>query len=137
MTISTHVLDAVQGKPAAGIAVALETLGVGGSGPESIEQQPRWTVLAEQVTNADGRVPDLMAPATRPHGGDELGGLGSSEGSILGPGTYRLRFDTGNYFQGETFYPEVAITFTVIDASAHHHVPLLLSPYSYSTYRGS
>lgn len=58
----------------------------------------------------------------------------------LAPGVYRLRFDTGGYFRGlgvPTFYPEVTITFEITDASAHYHVPVLLSPYAYSTYRGS
>ena len=58
----------------------------------------------------------------------------------LGPGTYRLRFDTGGYFaatQQTGFYPEVVLTFDITDAQQHYHVPLLLSPYAYSTYRGS
>ncbi|MEH3141572.1 MAG: hydroxyisourate hydrolase [Mycobacterium kyogaense] len=76
--------------------------------------------MAAGVTDDDGRVGELAAE--------------------LAAGTYRLRFDTAGYFtaQGVTgFYPEVVITFEVTDAQAHHHVPLLLSPYAYSTYRGS
>ena len=78
---------------------------------------PSPTPLAERVTDADGRISDLATE--------------------LSAGTYRLTFDTGRYFDGQTFYPEVAITFTVSDRSEHYHVPLLLSPYAFSTYRGS
>ena len=105
--LSTHVLDAVNGAPAAGIAVSL--FGTGAS------------ALTTATTDADGRVPEL-AP------------------SPLEPGVYRLSFDTGSYFAQlgvPTFYPEVSISFTVTDAGAHYHVPVLLSPYAYSTYRGS
>lgn len=76
-------------------------------------------VLAEARTDADGRVRELGA---------------------LSAGTYRLTFDTGGYFAAtgqQGFYPEVAVTFAVTDAERHHHVPLLLSPFAYSTYRGS
>ena len=74
-------------------------------------------VLAAGTTDADGRVGDL---------GPER----------LAPGTYRLRFDTAAYAGGEAFFPEVVVTF-VVAGEAHHHVPLLLSPFGYSTYRGS
>jgi 5-hydroxyisourate hydrolase len=77
-------------------------------------------VLADATTDGDGRVPNFAAP--------------------LDGGTYRLRFDTGGYFaatQQTGFYPEVVVTFDVSDARQHHHVPLLLSPFAYSTYRGS
>jgi 5-hydroxyisourate hydrolase len=100
-TLSTHVLDAVRGAPAAGIGVTL-------LGPDGGE-------FAAGVTGADGR----------------LGGLGGE----LAPGSYRLRFDTGGYF-AETFFPEITIAF-VITAERHYHVPVLLSPFAYSTYRGS
>lgn len=106
MSLSTHVLDAVTGTPAVGIAVTLT-----GSGS---------TVLATAVTDDDGRVKDLA--------------------EHLAPGTYRLAFDTAGYFAANTiaaFYPEVVIAFQVTDPAAHYHVPLLLSPYAYSTYRGS
>jgi 5-hydroxyisourate hydrolase len=76
--------------------------------------------LAEAVTDADGRVRELAAE--------------------LDEGTHRIVFDTAGYFASagrETFYPEVTVTFTVTDPRRHHHVPLLLSPYSYSTYLGS
>jgi len=74
----------------------------------------QWTVLAEGRTDADGRVPVLAAETPT--------------------GTYRLRFDTA---ARNEFFPEVLITFVITDAAAHHHVPLLLSPFAYSTYRGS
>lgn len=105
-SLSTHVLDAVTGRPAAGMTVRLETLS--GAAP-----QP----LADRVTDADGRVPDLAA--------------------ALAPGEYRLVFDTGAYSGPDAFYPEVAIAFRVGPGGGHLHVPLLLSPFSYSTYRGS
>lgn len=105
MSLSTHVLDAALGRPAAGVPVRLEHGNV---------------ILAHAVTDDDGRV-------------RELGDLG-----VLGVGTYRLVFDTAAYFAGAPcFYPEVVVTFAVIDAAQHHHVPLLLSPFAYSTYRGS
>jgi 5-hydroxyisourate hydrolase len=75
------------------------------------------TLIAAGVTDGDGRVADFA--------GD------------VEPGVYRLRFDVENYLAAETFYPEVLVTFRVADAGAKHHVPLLLSPFAYSTYRGS
>ncbi|WP_206787067.1 hydroxyisourate hydrolase [Amycolatopsis sp. MtRt-6] len=74
--------------------------------------------IAEGRTDDDGRVRDL-GPET------------------LAPGSYRLVFDTGTYLGPDAFFPEVALTFRITDGSAHHHVPLLLSPFAYSTYRGS
>jgi 5-hydroxyisourate hydrolase len=106
MSVSTHVLDAVSGRPAAGVRVVLDQR----TGDE-------WDVIATRETNADGRVADLAPDAPA--------------------GVYRLRFDVEGYLGPDTFYPEVAITFRVTDAAAHHHVPLLLSPFAYSTYRGS
>lgn len=108
MSLSTHVLDAVSGIPAAGVAVRVESR-VDGS----------WQPVAEAVTDADGRVRDLGTP---------------------GVGVHRITFDTGAYFTRRdvpAFYPEVSVTFQVQDADAHHHVPLLLSPFAFSTYRGS
>ena len=101
--VTTHVLDAALGRPAAGMAVRLE----------------RWdgAVVAEVRTDTDGRARDL----------------GDHE-----PGDYRLVFGTGPWFAAagrDTFYPEVAVGFRL--GLGHHHVPLLLSPYAYSTYRGS
>jgi 5-hydroxyisourate hydrolase len=108
--VTTHVLDAALGRPAAGVAVQL-----------SRAERDGWVALAEGVTDADGRLPDL-GPAT------------------LAPGTYGLRFDTAAYFAAtarESFYPEVTVAFTITDGGGHYHVPLLLSPFAYSTYRGS
>lgn len=107
--LTTHVLDAVTGTPAAGVAVTV-----------SARDGDGWGPLASGVTDADGRIGDL--------GPDRLA-----------PGEYQVRFDTGMYFSRrdvESFYPEVTITFTVTDGE-HYHVPLLLSPFAYSTYRGS
>ena len=108
--ITTHVLDTARGLPAAGVAVRLERVPADG--------QP----LGRSVTDADGRARDV-GPA------------------VLPPGTYRLVFDTGAYFAGQgaepAFFPEVIVTFRVGGEARHHHVPLLLSPFAYSTYRGS
>ncbi|MUM18535.1 hydroxyisourate hydrolase [Mycobacterium sp. CBMA271] len=104
--LSTHVLDAVSGRPAQGVRVTL----LGSSGEQ----------LGSATTNPDGRIRDLA-------------------GSELAAGRYRLVFDTGTWFTDngiEGFYPEVIISFDA-DGSGHLHVPLLLSPYAYSTYRGS
>lgn len=108
--ITTHVLDTVQGVPAPGIAVQL--LAQDGDG---------WQLVAEAVTDADGRAKQL---------GPER----------LSSGAYRLRFDTGAYFaasESPTFFPEALLTFLVDEERPHYHVPLLLSPFAYSTYRGS
>jgi len=100
-SLSTHVLDATTGQPAAGVAVRLSRDGA---------------ELAAASTDTDGRIGKL------------------ADG--LAAGTYRLVFDTGRYFTA-TFYPEVVVTFTVSGPERHYHVPLLLSPFAYSTYRGS
>lgn len=108
MSLSTHVLDATTGAPAVGVAVRVET-----------QHGDHWHAGSEHRTDQDGRISAFDAPA---------------------PGVHRIRFDTGAYFAGrevETFYPEVAITFVVKDAEGHYHVPLLLSPFAFSTYRGS
>ncbi|MGP6178355.1 hydroxyisourate hydrolase [Microbacterium sp. A196] len=108
--ITTHVLDAVQGVPAPGIEVQLFA-----------EKAGQWSVIAEAVTDADGRAKRL---------GPER----------LDAGIYRLRFDTGAYFAASdtpTFFPEALLTFLVDEERPHYHVPLLLSPFAYSTYRGS
>ena len=106
MSLSTHVLDAVTGRPAVGVPVTLvDTSGA---------------VLSSATTDDDGRIAGL---ADAPE-----------------PGVYRLRFDTASYFAAHRvtgFYPEVIITFEITDVEAKYHVPLLLSPYAYSTYRGS
>lgn len=108
--LSTHVLDAVSGRPAQGVRVTLL---------DSADAQ-----LGSATTDPDGRIRDLA-------------------GSELAAGRYRLVFDTGTWFTDngiEGFYPEVIISFQfddTADGSGHLHVPLLLSPYAYSTYRGS
>ncbi|MGP4015390.1 hydroxyisourate hydrolase [Saccharopolyspora sp. 5N708] len=110
--ITTHVLDAARGTPAAGVAVRLET---------AADPLADWTALAEGRTDDDGRIKEL-GPAR------------------LGAGDYRLTFDTGGYFDRHgvaSFYPQVQITFRITDPAQHYHVPLLLSPFAYSTYRGS
>jgi 5-hydroxyisourate hydrolase len=107
MTVSTHVLDAALGRPAAGVPVRLD-------GPDG-------SFAVDAVTDADGRVAQLAR-------------------TPLEPGEYRLRFDTGAYFAAsghDVFYPEVVVTFHIADPAQHYHVPLLLSPFAYSTYRGS
>ena len=110
--ITTHVLDTAQGRPAVGVGVILERL----SGHA-------WQVLGGGTTDVDGRLRSLLEPGE------------------LQTGTYRLIFETGAYFaeQGiaRSFYPQAVVIFSVADASSHYHVPLLLSPFGYSTYRGS
>lgn len=106
-TLSTHVLDTSRGRPAEGIAVVLE--------------QVDGTVLGEGTTDGDGRV----------------GSIGPER---MEAGDYRLRFASGAYFAAQEaagFYPEVVIVFTISDADQHYHVPVLLNPFGYSTYRGS
>ena len=108
--VTTHVLDATTGTPAVGLSVMLSARGEDG-----------WLVIASGVTDADGRV----------------GSLGPES---LNTGIYQVRFDTGAYFARggqESFYPSVEIAFHITDAEQHYHVPLLLSPFAYSTYRGS
>ena len=110
MSLSSHVLDAVRGAPARGVGIRWERRTTGG-----------WEPVAEAVTDDDGRVQDW-------------------DGQPTTEGVHRLVFDSGGYFVGQgvrTFYPEVVVVFDVVDADAHHHVPLLLSPFAYSTYRGS
>jgi 5-hydroxyisourate hydrolase len=109
--ITTHVLDTAHGKPAAGVPILLERF-----------DEDHWWILGRGSTDEDGRLRDLLP-----------------EGAPLVAGRYRLTFDTGAYFRSRgqsAFYPEVAVVFAVA-AGEHHHVPLLLSPFGYSTYRGS
>ena len=116
MGISTHVLDTAKGLPAAGIAVSLS------HGPylapfrEPQMDREGWVVVATGSTDADGRL--KLA--------DEM----------PVPGLYRISFDTGAY-NPEGFFPRVVIEFMVEQGAKHYHVPLLLSPFGYSTYRGS
>lgn len=108
--ITTHVLDIARGRPAMGIAILLE-----------IQRESGWTEVGHAQTDADGRARQIA-------------------GSALIAGVYRLTFDVETYFQEEgieAFYPIASIVFHVRDANQHYHVPLLLSPFGYSTYRGS
>lgn len=108
--LTTHILDTARGLPASGVLVRCE---------QSIKNE--WVWLAESTTDADGRA--------------RL----SSSAEILPPGTYRLTFEVENYFESQqtpAFYPLVQVIFAVREAR-HYHVPLLLSPFGYSTYRGS
>ena len=109
--LTTHVLDTSVGRPGKNITVKLQQ-GVNDG----------WQTIAQGITDADGRVADLLPPE-----------------KLLAPGNYKLVFETGAYFTASNvkgFYPEVEIQFTVFD-DAHYHVPLLINPFGYSTYRGS
>ena len=109
--ITTHALDTRSGKPAAGLPITLF-----GQDKES------WIKLAAGVTNEDGRITDLLKPGS------------------LTPGIYKMYFDTSTYHQQQSvqgFYPEVNIIFEIKSVDEHYHIPLLLSPFGYSTYRGS
>jgi len=109
--ITTHVLDVAHGRPAAGVAVLLERADASGAFHEA----------GRGVTDADGRARELLA-------------------APLTAGTWRLTFETGAYFGAAgvaAFHPVVSVTFAVADAAQHHHVPLLVSPFGYTTYRGS
>ena len=108
-TLSTHVLDATAGQPAAGVAVRLEHHGPGG-----------WSPAGTGETDADGRL--------------------RLEDQGFEPGVYRITFGSGAYFEARglaSFYPEVTVTFEMTLDGGHYHVALLLSPFAYSTYRGS
>ncbi len=111
--ITTHILDTTSGKPGAGIPVVLERK----------THLSGWQTVAEGITDIDGRVNDLLSPT-----------------EAFLPGHYRLIFDTGAYFAMrsiECFFPQITVSFVVKDSVQHFHVPLLLSPFGYSTYRGS
>ncbi len=113
VTISTHVLDISIGMPAADISVRLEQMDASGD----------ITLVMSARTNADGRVPSLVP-----------------EGATMSAGICRLTFEVGEYFEAtgrEAFYPRTSIDFIVGERPQHYHVPLLLSPFGYSTYRGS
>ena len=110
--ITTHVLDTAAGRPAAGMVVVLKHLGEDG----------RWHQIAEGRTDDQGRLNNLLTADT------------------LVDGRYRLSFATGEYFQRnlvQSLYPQVSVEFQVTAADEHYHIPLLLSPFGYSTYRGS
>ena len=109
--ITTHILDTSIGKPASGITIILY-----------IGENDEWTEISRGKTNDDGRISDLLV-----------------KDLVLQRGIYKLRFETKDYFdknQVRTFYPYVEIIFD-IQANEHYHVPLLLNPFGYSTYRGS
>ncbi len=105
--ISTHVLDLSQGKPAFNVPVKLERFELGG-----------WVEVASRFTTTDGRCDEILPP------------------NAVSPGKYRLIFDTAAY-QDASLYPEVFISFSVTPGSVNYHLPLLLSPHGYTTYRGS
>jgi 5-hydroxyisourate hydrolase len=109
--ITTHVLDTSRGRPAIGVQVRLQ-----------MKSGDTWKTLGAGLTDANGRCAGLL--------GD----------SRLEAGTYRLLFNAGPYFRGqhtETFYSEISVVFEVLHPETHYHVPLLISPFGYSTYRGS
>ena len=110
--ITTHVLDTSEGKPAVGISIEL------------FEQNDgHWNSLSKGITNTDGRIAGLLP-----------------EGTVLNAGFYKMNFNTGDYFDAKEkqgFYPYVDIVFELGDDGSHYHIPLLLSAFGYSTYRGS
>ena len=109
--LTTHVLDTSVGRPGKNITVRLKK-----------NDNGNWKIFAQGITNEDGRIADLFP-----------------SGKLLSPGNYKMVFETGDYYDAQkikSFYPETEIQFTVTDA-AHYHVPLLINPFGYSTYRGS
>jgi 5-hydroxyisourate hydrolase len=109
--LTTHILDTTKGKPAAGVTVILFH-----------HKKEEWIEMTTGITNNDGRIPDLL-----------------KKGVIMELGAYKLRFETQSYFAKhaiQTFYPFIEISF-VVATEEHYHVPLLLNPFGYSTYRGS
>jgi len=110
--VSSHILDTSLGLPARGVLVTMFAMG----------GEQAWTKLQSRVTNDDGRASNFLS------------------WEDFKPGTYKMHFATGQYFKGkntETFYPFAEVVFEIKDSSSHYHVPLLLNPYGYSTYRGS
>ena len=109
--ITTHILDTSAGRPASGVGIALAQ-----------QDGERWSTIGTGTTNGDGRADPL------------------EDGVILPEGIYRLRFEIAEYFNSrsqECFYPYVEIPFRIAGDGQHYHVPLLISPYGYTTYRGS
>jgi 5-hydroxyisourate hydrolase len=118
-TISTHVLDTSLGKPAAGVPVLLERIRDKGDDANDL----RGVTIGAGTTDEEGRLRDFV-----------------TAGAPLEAGTYRLRFDVSEYFVRTgrgTFYPEVAVLFRVGNSYEHYHLPLLLNPFGYATYRGT
>ena len=111
--ITTHILNTTTGNPGAGIQVVLECK----------SHSAGWQTIASGMSDPDGRINDLL-----------------STNEVLQPGHYRLIFETAPYFLPnniECFFPQITINFVVKDPQQHYHVPLLLSPFGYTTYRGS
>jgi 5-hydroxyisourate hydrolase len=111
--ITTHVLDTALGRPAAGVPVCLELQ----------DGSAQWRELGRGRTDADGRCRALLP-----------------DGHVLASGVYRITFETGSYFSTlgvQGFYPSVPVVFEIREPAQHYHVPLLVSPFGYSTYRGS
>jgi 5-hydroxyisourate hydrolase len=109
--ITTHILDTTKGKPAPGVNIVLFQ-----------QMDNEWKQVAKSITNDDGRVADLL-----------------NKDIVMETGTYKMKFETAAYFEKQnmqSFYPFVEIIFT-ISTNEHYHIPLLLNPYGYSTYRGS
>jgi 5-hydroxyisourate hydrolase len=109
--LTTHILDTTHGKPAAGVLIVLYQ-----------QQYAEWKEIVRGITNHDGRITDWLPKE-----------------EILPSGQYKLKFETGDYFKQfmiSSFYPFVEVIFNINDES-HYHVPLLLNPFGYSTYRGS
>jgi 5-hydroxyisourate hydrolase len=109
--LTTHILDTTQGKPATGVLIVLYQ-----------QQDTDWKEIVRGITNHDGRITDWLPSA-----------------EVLPAGQYKLKFETGDYFKQSmisSFYPFVEVVFSITDTS-HYHVPLLLNPFGYSTYRGS
>jgi 5-hydroxyisourate hydrolase len=111
-SITTHILDISIGRPAKGVSVVLE-----------VQHESQWKHIGTSKTDNDGRIRSFL-----------------TDDASFEEGIYRLTFDTESYFAAnsvKSFYPHVSITFTISDGNQHFHVPLLLSPFGYSTYRGS
>ena len=109
--LTTHILDTSKGRPAEGVNVYLFQ-----------QHGSNWTEITAAHTNHDGRIPDLL-----------------KSDAVLQPGVYKLKFETKEYFDRQgipAFYPFIEIVFSIKDTE-HYHVPLLLNPFGYSTYRGS
>jgi 5-hydroxyisourate hydrolase len=109
--LTTHILDTTKGSPAQGVTIVLYQ-----------QHEEDWKQLSLGTTNADGRIPNLL-----------------QKDFVLETGVYKMKFETKEYFEKQgvqTFYPFVEIAFT-ITANEHYHVPLLLNPFGYATYRGS
>ncbi len=113
--ITTHVLDTSKGCPAANIPVTLEIL-----------NDNSWQTIAKATTDSDGRIMDWMDSE-----------MNDQAGNDMQTGQYRITFTTSNYHNNQGFFPSVTVNFIVEDTDQHYHVPLLLSPFSFSTYRGS